>query len=87
MGTERAILGYVIVMKPWRKHGNGAKGSGRLGGTGKKCQLYKVKEDGTRELVETVEGSTAKDAIAKLRNKTGLPPTHVTVNGHGETSF
>ena len=37
MGTERAVLGYVIEMKPWRKGGNGPIGSGRLGGTGKRC--------------------------------------------------
>lgn len=87
MGTDRAVLGYVIEMKPWRKGGNGPIGSGRLGGTGKRCKLYKVAKDGTRELIETVDESTAKHAVAKLRSKTGLPPTHVTVNGHGETSF
>lgn len=66
MGTERIVLGYVVVVKPYRKHSNGAKGSGRLGSSGKKCFLYKIGETGSQELVASTEGPTAKAVVKEL---------------------
>jgi len=87
MGTERIVLGYVVVVKPYRKHGNGAKGGGRLGSTGKKCSLYKIGEAGSRELVASTEGPTAKAVVKELRSTTKIIPQYVAVNHNGETFF
>jgi len=87
MGTEHKVLGYVVEMRTWRKHGNGAKGGGRQGSSGKKAALYKTDAAGKRELVDSAEGSSAKDAQKNLRKKTGLIPQHVSINSHGETRF
>jgi hypothetical protein len=85
MGTDRVLLGFVVEMKPWRKHGNGAKGGGRLGGTGKKCSLFKIDKAGNRELVAKIEGSTAKEVLRQLRASHKFIPTNVTINQNGET--
>lgn len=87
MGTERVVLGYVIVMKSWRKGGNGPIGSGRLDGTGKRCQLYKVAEDGGRELVVEITGPTSKEVLRRLRSTNRFIPPHVAVKHYGETHF
>lgn len=87
MGTHREMLGYVVVMKPWRKHGNGAKGGGRQASTGKKCTLYKLDDRGNRELVASVEGSTAKAVAKELRVANKFIPPHVSINQSGETFF
>lgn len=96
MGTRHEIFNRVVVIKPWRKHGNGAKGGGRQGSTGKKGQIFQVASDGTRtpvvlstvdgEDVFVLTGSTGKDVSRKIRN-TGLIPQHVAINEHGETSY
>lgn len=87
MGTKRTNLGYVVVVKPWRKHGNGAKGGGRLGSTGKKCSLYRIDSAGKRELVASIEGATAKTVLRELRQTERLVPPYVTIKPNGETFF
>ncbi len=87
MGTKREPLGYVVVMKSWRKHGNGAKGGGRQGSTGKKCSLFKLDAKGNRELVASTEGSTAKAVTKELRTANKIIPPYVTINQSGETFF
>ena len=87
MGTERSVLGYVVVMKPYRKHGNGAKGSGRLGNSGKKCFLYKINTAGSRELIASAEGTTAKAVLKEIRSTTKIIPQYVAVSHNGETFF
>ncbi len=87
MGTERSVLGYVVVVKPYRKHGNGAKGGGRLGSTGKKSSLYKINSAGVRELVASTEGATAKAVLKDLRSTTRIIPQYVAISHNGETFF
>jgi hypothetical protein len=86
MGTDRKMLGYVVVVKPFRKS-NGAVGGGRKGSTGKRCLLYKMEEGGGRSLVSSVEGATAKDATRELRRQNRLIPQYVSIKDHGETFF
>jgi hypothetical protein len=87
VGTERKTLGYVIVTKPWRKGGNGPIGSGRKGGTGKRCTLYKIEADGSRIYVDSEEGPTATATLKLLRLRQRIIPTYVAIKGHGETFF
>ena len=61
MGTKREQLGYVIEVKSYRKHGNGAKGGGRQGSSGKKCSLFKLGPGNQEELVATAEGKPIED--------------------------
>ena len=84
MGTIRKILGYVVVVKPYRKHGNGAKGGGRKGSTGKRCALYKL---GAQEPDVEAEGPNAVEAIRNLKKLTQVNPTYVAINHNGETHF
>lgn len=92
MGTRRTTLNRVVVIKSWRKHGNGAKGGGRQGSSGKKGQIFQVEDDGTRTVlqlgkdVDVLTGATLADLSRKLRS-TGLIPQHVTLNSSGETHF
>lgn len=86
MGKDRQILGYVVVVKPYRK-GNGAVGGGRKGNTGKRCFLYKLEESGGRNLVSSVDGATAKEATRELRRQNRVIPQHVSINDRGETFF
>ena len=92
MGTERTILNRVVVIKSWRKHGNGAKGGGRQGSSGKKGQIFQVADDGTRTALELAKdidvltGTTFADLSRKLRG-TGLIPQHVALQSRGETHF
>ncbi|MDQ5950735.1 MAG: hypothetical protein QG639_11 [Patescibacteria group bacterium] len=87
MGTRREVKGYVVVVKPYRKSGNGAIGSDRKGNSGKRCFLYKVDDEGNRELVSSAEGPNAKVATKKLRDATGFIPSYVAISHKGETSF
>ncbi len=92
VGTERTAHNRVVVIKSWRKHGNGAKGGGRQGSTGKKGQIFQVATDGTRTALklskdaDTLTGATFADLSRKLRG-TGLIPRHVALNSRGDTHF
>ncbi len=86
MGTERTPLNRVVVIKPWRKHGNGAKGGGRKGNSGKRGVIYSVATDDTRTELASLEGTTFTDLSRQLR-ATGLIPQHVALNKSGETHF
>jgi hypothetical protein len=81
------MLGYVVVVKPYRKHGNGAKGGGRQESTGKKCSLFKINEGWHRELVASTVQPTAKAAVKEIRSSTRVIPQHVAINHNGETYF
>jgi hypothetical protein len=85
MGTQRLLLNRVVVVKPWRKHGNGAKGGGRQGTSGKKGTIFQL-ENGTQTELKTETGSTFTDLSRKLRSS-GLIPQHVALNKSGETRF
>ncbi|OGG61879.1 hypothetical protein A3C87_00580 [Candidatus Kaiserbacteria bacterium RIFCSPHIGHO2_02_FULL_49_34] len=86
MGTQRESLGRVVVVKPYRKHGNGAVGSGRQQSTGKRVFVYQVHEGGKRELLRSSEGPTLAAAMKPLRSAK-LVPTWVDVKNKGETYF
>jgi hypothetical protein len=87
MGTRHVVLGYVLVVKPYRKHGNGAKGGGRKGSSGKRCTLYKLDASGKRKFVADTEGPNAKTALRELKSLTAVIPSHVAINNNGETTF
>lgn len=87
MGTKREVLGLVVRVESFRKNGNGAKGGGRKGNSGKRAKLFKLDEKGGRELVAVAEEATAYAATKELRAKTNLIPPHVAINSHGETHF
>ncbi len=86
MGSQRTLLGRTVVMKAYRKHGNGAIGSGRKQSTGKRGSVYEINSQGERELLAKVEGPTAQAVLKELRAE-GFIPTWVSVNNNGETSF
>ncbi len=86
MGTERHVFSRVVVVKPYRKSGNGAKGGGRKDNSGKLGTIYSLGGDGTRTELAKADGTTFTDLSRKLRG-TGFIPQHVTLNKSGETHF
>lgn len=91
MGTVRTPLHRVVVIKTWRKNGNGAKGGGRKGNSGKRGRIYQVNTDNTRTELAFEEGSSFTELSHKLRarkidNKL-LIPEYVSLNKSGETHF
>jgi hypothetical protein len=77
--TEVPKLGLTIKIGSHRKHGNGAVGSGRQNGTGKKAVVSKDGED-----ARTVLGNTTKDLMQKLRREFRIPG-NVIINEKGES--
>jgi len=86
MGTERTLLNRIVVIKTWRKHGNGAKGGGRQGSSGKQGTIFQMESDGTRTELATESEGTFTNLSRKLR-KSGFIPQHVALNKSGETRF
>ncbi len=86
MGTERHVFSRIVVVKPYRKSGNGAKGGGRKCNSGKLGTIYSLAQGGARTELAKAEGATFIDLSRKLRG-TGLIPQHVTLNKSGETHF
>jgi hypothetical protein len=87
MGTRHEMKGRVIVVKPYRKAGNGAKGGGRTGVSGKRGFVYVINpENKERTLVAQAEGATFSDMCRHLRSATQIP-MHVTIQKKGETYF
>lgn len=86
MGTQRPLLNRLVVIKSWRKHGNGAKGGGRQGSSGKKGTIYQIERDGTRSELATESEGTFTNLSRKLR-KSGFIPQYVALNKSGETRF
>jgi hypothetical protein len=76
-----AQLGLTIEIKTHRKEGNGAKGGGRKGNTGKKGIITKQGEEPI-----TVTGNTARELLGKIRKQFKIPP-HVSINQKGMTSL
>ena len=91
MGTKREVLGRVVVVKPWRKSGNGGKGGGRQNNSGKRGVIYQVNPDGSRTELARDEGATFSDLTRKLFAKRldnkRLIPDGVALNKSGETFF
>jgi len=75
--TEFPKLGLTIKISSHRKHGNGAVGSGRQNGTGKKAVVSK---DGSES--KTVLGNTTKDLMRNLRKEFCIPH-NVAINKSG----
>ena len=86
MGTERHVFSRLVVVKPYRKSGNGAKGGGRKGNSGKLGTIYSLAEGGVRTELASADGTTFADLSRKLR-ATGFIPQHVSLNKSGETHF
>ena len=86
MGTERHVFSRLVVVKPYRKCGNGAKGGGRKGNSGKRGTIYSLAEGGARTELASADGTTFTDLSRKLR-ATGFIPEHVSLNKSGETHF
>ncbi len=83
---ERVRLGMKVVITTYRKHGNGAKGSGRKGQSGKRGIIYHMADDGTKKKLAKAEEPTFKELSKKLFD-TGLIPRDVTINRSGTTEF
>jgi hypothetical protein len=79
--TERAKLGITITIRAYRKHGNGAVGSGRKNSTGKIAVVTKAGEDPVR-----VTASTRTELMQKLRRQWCIP-SGVVINEKGVTEI
>ena len=79
-------LGRKVVVKAYRKHGNGAKGGGRKGQTGKKGSIYQLGNDGNCTKLATCEEPNFTELSKKLF-ATNFIPRHVRINSNGETHF
>jgi DNA-binding PadR family transcriptional regulator len=82
---ESEVLGRKVVVKTWRKKGNGAIGGGRKNNSGKMGIIYQVSDQGEEELARC-KGSTFKDLSRKLFD-TGFIPRNVAISSSGETLF
>lgn len=83
---EAAKIGRKVVVKPYRKHGNGAKGGGRKGKTGKRGIIYELGPDGQYAELTRFEEPTFK-ALSRQLFGSGLIPRCVSINSSGETLF
>lgn len=83
---EEDRLGRKVVIRTHRKYGNGAKGGGRKGETGKRGTIYQIGPDGKQTVLARNKGTTFKD-LAKKLFKTGFIPRHVAINPSGATFF
>jgi hypothetical protein len=83
---EREKLGRKVVVKTFRKHGNGAVGGGRRGQSGKKGTIYSIAVDGTLTELAYEEGTSFTDLSQKLF-ATKFIPLYVAIKRSGETFF
>lgn len=79
-------LGRKVVVKTHRKFGNGAKGSGRKGQTGKRGIIYQLNVDNTVTELVRLDEPTFK-ALSKKLFGSGFIPPNVSINPNGETTF
>lgn len=79
-------LHRVIVVKPYRKHGNGAIGGGRKGQTGKRGIIYQCDERGNRQELARYEQPTFR-ALSQKLFATGHVPRHIAIKQKGDTYF
>ncbi len=87
MWPNRVLLHRVIVVQSYRKAGNGAKGGGRQGCSGKRGTVYQVDpETGKRKVIHSAVGPTFRDMCKALRQGNFIPP-YVSIQSKGETSF
>ncbi len=88
MGKERTSLRRVVIIKPYRKSGNGAIGGGRKGNSGKRGVIYALAADGTHiePALASATGPTMT-SLSRILRKTGFIPEHVSINSSGETYF
>jgi hypothetical protein len=82
---DSKTLGRKVIVKTWRKKGNGAVGGGRKNNSGKVGIIYQVSDQGEKELTRC-KGSTFKDLSRKLFD-TGFIPRNVSISSSGETLF
>ena len=88
MGTERTSLRRVVIIKPYRKSGNGAKGGGRKGNSGKRGVIYDLGADGTHiEPALLSATGTTMASLSRVLRKSGFIPEYVALNKSGETHF
>lgn len=83
---EREKIGRKVVVKTHRKHGNGAKGGGRKGQTGKRGIIYQLDPGGTQTELARFDRPTFK-ALSRALFDSGLVPSHVSIKSNGETVF
>lgn len=76
---ERPPLGIVITITTHRKCGNGAKGGGRKGSSGKKAVVLANGSDPI-----TITEATISELLKEVRKRFSIPP-HVRINKEGET--
>jgi hypothetical protein len=83
---DRELLGRKVVVKTWRKKGNGAIGSDRKNSSGKMGIIYQVDDQGKKSELARCTGTTFKDLSRKLFS-TGFIPRCISISSSGETIF
>lgn len=83
---DKPKVGRKVVVKPYRKHGNGGFGGGRKGQTGKRGIIYELPGDKEPQELMRFEEPTFGALKKKLFGLGGVP-THVTINKSGETLY
>lgn len=87
MGRETpAPLGRRVVVKSYRKFGNGAIGGGRKGQTGKMGIIYQIDELGNKLELARHEQPTFTALSQKLFD-TKYIPRYVAIKKNGVTDF
>lgn len=83
---ERECLGRTIVVKSYRKSGNGAVGGGRKGNSGKKGTIYGTDESGKEVILAQCRAPTFRELSRELF-ATKLVPSGISIQRKGETRF
>lgn len=86
MRDNKRLFGRKVVVKTWRKCGNGAIGSGRKGQTGKRGIVYQLDRHGKQTELTRHDAPTFKELSKKLFG-TGLIPRNISIKSSGETVF
>lgn len=84
--VEPPKLGRKIVIKTDRKEGNGGKGGGRKGNTGKKAIVSAIDEHGVATELIRCKGGTFTELKKNLYNS-GFVPRYVDIRKGQETMF
>ena len=88
MGTRREAQNRVVIIKPYRKNGNGAMGGGRKGNSGKRGVIYDLAADGTHiEPALLSATGTTMASLSRVLRKSGFIPEYVALNKSGKTYF
>lgn len=84
--VEREKLGRRIVVKTDRKEGNGAKGGGRKGNSGKKATIFQIDDRGKETELALCRAGTFTELKRDLY-RTGHVPNYVQISKDHETLF